>query len=305
MEENNMMKPIPAFFTLSLGLFLLSVQQVQGQSGPSLDNILKQLNQTMSVQNTSITPDEEYYIGRAVAASLLRNYRPYTAQPELTEYVNMICQALVLNSPKPVLFNGYHVMILDSTEINAFATSGGHIFVTKGLVDSVDSEDALAAVLAHEIAHIQLRHNIESLEDGRLMEYLTGIARDANRKASKAAGLSSEEQAFTESIRSATDTLIRNGYSQWQEFAADDTALALLASAGYAPSGLIDMLRRLQQTQRRHPGGFNTTHPSPVDRILNANRTINNYPVQKNTDASRPSRFLAVRSAASPTDGSQ
>ena len=74
-----------------------------------------------------ITPENEYYIGRAVAATILSNYKVYSAST--TEaYLNKICAAIVINSDKPELYNGYHVKILDSGEVNAFATSGGHIY---------------------------------------------------------------------------------------------------------------------------------------------------------------------------------
>ena len=87
---------------------------------------------TASIARASeaITPEQEYYIGRGVAASIADTYK-VANKPQIEAYLNSICQTLVINSERPVIFNGYHVAVLDTDEINAFATSGGHIFITK------------------------------------------------------------------------------------------------------------------------------------------------------------------------------
>ena len=114
----------------------------------------------------AITPDQEYYIGRAVAGNIIARYG-YYSEPALEKYLNLICQTLVINSEVTASFKGYHVGILKSGEINAFATSGGHILVTRGLLTRVSSEDQIAAVLAHEISHIQLKHSIGAIKSSR------------------------------------------------------------------------------------------------------------------------------------------
>ena len=85
-----------------------------------------------------ITPEQEYYIGRSVTASLLGSYKIYD-NPPLTDYVNKVCQVLVLNSSRPQLYKGYYVAVLDTDQINAFASSGGHILVTRGLLSCASS----------------------------------------------------------------------------------------------------------------------------------------------------------------------
>jgi len=239
-----------------------------------------------------ITPEQEYYIGRAVAANILSNYRIWNGSPAVTAYLNRICAAITINSPRPDVFNGYHVAILDSNEINAFATSGGHIFVTRGLINIAKSEDALAGVIAHEVAHIQLQHSIKAIRTSRITQALmvTGVS-----AAGAAAGMSVNEltDVFNESVGEIVSTLVNNGYSQTQEFEADNTAMRLLASAGYSPSGLIDMLRELRSVQTGS-SGFGKTHPTPARRITNAERTVGNYRVA-DTRSYRQSRFTSAR----------
>ena len=238
-----------------------------------------------------ITPEQEYYIGRAVAANILTTYRLWKANPALTAYLNHICAAIVINSPRPDVFNGYRVAILDTNEINAFATPGGHIFLTRGLINSSTSEDTLAAVIAHELAHIQLAHGYAIIKQSRLNQAFGQAAKDVSGAAGK------DFDKITETFGLSVDvvvTALLNGYSREQEFEADSTAMSLLDLSGYEPSSLMDVLRVLERNQPGRPGGFNKTHPTPAQRIDNANKTVGNYSVP-DTRSYREVRYRAVR----------
>ncbi|MCL2008053.1 MAG: M48 family metalloprotease [Treponema sp.] len=236
-----------------------------------------------------ITPEQEYFIGRAVAANLLVSYNVWNGNPALTSYLNSICRAIAINSPRPDIFSGYFVNILDTYEINAFATPGGHIFITRGLLSAANSEDALAGIIAHEIAHIQLQHGIKSIRNNRIMQALvvTGISAGG-----VAAGYDVNEltDIFNESVSEIVTTLVNSGYSRTQEFEADDLAVSLMAHAGYNPSALITMLRVLEGGGQDTSRGFGRTHPTPAQRISNAGTTVNLYPVQ-DTSTFRIARF--------------
>jgi predicted Zn-dependent protease len=239
----------------------------------------------------TITPEQEYYIGRAVAANILSTYRVWNGNPALTTYLNLICSAITVNSPKPDVFNGYKVAMLDTNEINAFATSGGHIFITRGLVNAAKSEDEIAAVIAHEVAHIQLQHSIKAIRSSRITQALM-ITGTAATGAATGMNVNELTNVFNESVGEIVLTLVNNGYSRDQEYEADNNALSLLASAGYNPSALINMLRQLNTVQSSVPGGFNRTHPTPANRITNAERTVGRHRVADNS-AFRETRFTA------------
>jgi Zn-dependent protease with chaperone function len=246
-----------------------------------------------------ITPQEEYYLGRAVGANILANYKIWTARPDISDYVNRITQAIVVNSPKPYLYNGYHAALLDSDEINAFATPGGHIFVTRGLVSSAASEDALAAVIAHEIAHIQMRHSVKAIATSRIAQAIMAGGGSALEQAAETANaigldLSVVADIFDESTGEMVSSLVNNGYAQVQEFNADYTAITLLAAAGYNPQGLIDMLRELEKSQKGQKGGFSHTHPTPTQRLLAVQAAVSLYRVE-DTRPFRQNRFGAVK----------
>jgi predicted Zn-dependent protease len=217
----------------------------------------------------------------------------------MVQYLNKIANALAFNSARPDrnlarLYNGYHAAVLDSAEINAFATSGGHIFVTRGLLQCAASEDALAAVLAHEIAHIQLQHSIKAIKTSRITQALMYTGASVVGAATTGTSLEELTSIFDESVTDIVSTMINNGYSRSQEFDADDLALSLLASAGYDPRNLLDMLQELDKNQS--PGGFNKTHPAPRDRITNANRKLGAYKVSDtDTRSFRRARFIAAK----------
>jgi len=238
-----------------------------------------------------ISPEQEYYIGRAVAANILNTYKLYGGKQALTYYLNSICAAITINSPRPDIYNGYHVAILDNNEINAFATSGGHIYVTRGLINAAKSEDALAGVIAHEVAHIQLKHSIKAIRNNRITQAILVTGTSA---AGAATGMDVKQltDVMNESVGEIVQTLVNNGYSQVQEFEADNTALSLMASAKYNPSGLIEMLNSLINVQT--PGsGFGKTHPSPAQRIANVEKSLAKYRVA-NTSSLRNERFNAA-----------
>ncbi|MDR0747722.1 MAG: M48 family metalloprotease [Helicobacteraceae bacterium] len=241
------------------------------------------------------TPEQEYYIGRSVGANILTFYKPYTKDKALTNYLNSICNAIAINSSMPEIYNGYHIIALDSDEINAFATSGGHIFVTRGLIAAAKNEDALAAVIAHEIAHIQLHHSIGAIDKSRVTEAIWITSQSALQVAGKKnADLARLSAVFNESVNDIVTTLVRNGYSQSQEFDADAKALELLVLAGYDPNALIEMLEALKISQSKHTGGFNKTHPTPQKRIDNANGKLSAYAKTQDTRKYRLARYKTV-----------
>ncbi|NJD61798.1 MAG: peptidase M48 [Deltaproteobacteria bacterium] len=212
-----------------------------------------------------ITPEQEYYIGRTVGAVIVSRYPPY-ANAEANNYLNLLGQTLAQASDRPETFGGYHFLILDSGEINAFAAPGGLIFVSRGMLRLCRSEDAVAAVLAHEIGHVQLRHGLQSIDKSRLTQALTTIAAES-AKTMGSKEIADLTRTFEGSITDITATMINNGYSRGFEREADAAAVSILSRVGYDPEGLVAMLGDMEKNLK--PGGldFAKTHPSPKSRI--------------------------------------
>jgi predicted Zn-dependent protease len=219
-----------------------------------------------------ITPEQEYYIGRAVSATILNKYRPYT-NTYANFYVNLLGQTLAQASDKPETFGGYHFLILDTNEINAFAAPGGLIFVSRGLLRCCKNEDAVAAVLAHEIGHVVHQHGLRAIKTGRLTTALTILATESI-KTFGGKELATLTEAFEGSITDITTTLMNNGYSRGCESEADIAAVTILQRVGYNPKALTEMLEEMKKHLK--PGGldFAKTHPSPESRIKDVEKLI-------------------------------
>ncbi len=237
------------------------------------------------------TPEQEYYIGRTVGAIILERYKPYTDKRG-NAYINLLGQTLAKASDMPETFGGYHFLIQDSDEINAFAAPGGLIFITRGMLRCCRHESAVAAVLAHEIAHVQLKHGLQAIKASRITSALTTIGLEG-AKTFGGDKLASLTETFEGSISDITTTLVNNGYSRDFERQADKTAVTLLKRVGYNPNGLVDMLSVMNTAL--NPGGldFAKTHPSPSSRIADSKKYIGKYTVDR-TPPARQARFLAA-----------
>jgi predicted Zn-dependent protease len=128
------------------------------------------------------------------------------------------------------------------------------------------SEGAVAAVLAHEIGHVQLRHGLQAIDKSRLTQALTTLAAEGT-KTFGSKELADLTKAFEGSISDITSTMINNGYSRSFEREADAAAVTNLSRVGYDSKGLVSMLSEMEKNLK--PGGpdFAKTHPSPKSRI--------------------------------------
>jgi predicted Zn-dependent protease len=211
-----------------------------------------------------LTPEHEYYIGRAVAATILGKYRPMD-DAEADAYLNLLGQTLARASDRPQTFAGYHFAVMDSEEINAFGCPGGLIVISRGLLRCCANEDQVAAVLAHEIGHVVKAHGLTSIQQSRILDVAGVLFKEgASHAGGNVAALSG---AFAGSIGDITKTMMVNGYSRGQEGEADFEAAAILSRVGYDPQALAQVLAVM--AQRYQPGGsdFAKTHPNPADRI--------------------------------------
>lgn len=235
-----------------------------------------------------ITPEQEYYIGRTVGATILNTYKPYN-NAKVNNYINLLGQTLARASEKPETFGGYHFLVLDSDEINAFAAPGGLIFITRGLLKCCKTEDAVAAVLAHEIGHVQEQHGLQSIKKSRITSAITTIGAEGAKQLG-GAEIASLTQVFEDSINDITQTMVTNGYSRKFEKQADQAAVYILKNVGYNPNSLIEMLEVMQQNLKPEGTDFAKTHPSPEKRIAEIKGDVGEYTKTAKHKA-RDSRF--------------
>ena len=238
-----------------------------------------------------ITPEQEYYIGRSVAATVLGAYKPCPSA-DLNQYLNLVGQTLALSSDRPETFGGYHFLVLDTDEINAFAAPGGLILVSRGLLRCCRSEDALAAVLAHEIGHVQNQHGLKAIRKGRLTSALTILTVEAGKNLA-GQDLAQVTQAFEGSITDITSTMMNSGYARTLEDEADATAVQIMVRAGYNPRALIEMLTEMKKRLAADTRGFGRTHPTPESRVQHVTALLGVRPAGAVPPA-RQQRFAAA-----------
>lgn len=210
------------------------------------------------------TPEQEYYIGRSVTASILQTYPPLKDDTAV-RYLNQITQSMAEASDQPLTFKGYRAIILDTDEINAFAAPGGYILISRGLLKLCENEDEVAAIIAHEMGHLEHRHGIQAIKGARMKQFgklLVG-------KAGELAGgdLKEAVTVFQNGVDDIVHEMLRTGYSRDWELAADASAAGTLKRTGYAPSALISVLKKLHQHASTEKEGWFNTHPEPTVRI--------------------------------------
>lgn len=233
---------------------------------------IKKSSKAVAKTFADITPKQEYYIGRSVGAVVLSRY-PVYKNSAATAYVNRVGQTLARFSDMPETFNGYHFLILDSDEINAFAAPGGLIFITRGMLEVCRNETELAAVLAHEIGHVTKQHGLQAIRKGRIHAALTTIAVEG-AKAFAGGPLAELTDAFGDSIQDISTTMMNNGYSRGFEREADASAVTILTRSGYNPTGLIRMLEEMEHHLTPGHHDFASTHPHPAKRIADVKKKI-------------------------------
>jgi predicted Zn-dependent protease len=225
-----------------------------------------------------INDSEEYYVGRAVAARVLTKYK-LDQNPKLTNYVNEVGDTVARKSARPNAFRGYHFAVLDTEEINAFACPGGLIFITRGLIKTCRNEDQLAAVLAHEVAHVAHKDGINSISKARWTEVWTAMGAEAARQYGGVAG--NLVTLFEGSIDDVFKTIVVNGYSRQAEEAADKAALKTLSRAGYSPTALVAVLTIMEAKGKGKTSGIFKTHPPTSERLAMVKAEVVQYPPAK------------------------
>jgi len=237
------------------------------------------------------TPEQEYYIGRTVGAVITNKYKPYKNE-RANAYINLLGQTLANASDMPETFNGYHFLILDSDEINALSAPGGLIFITRGILRCCRDEDAVAAVLAHEIGHVQFKHGLQAIKKSRITSALLILGTEG-AKTFGGEDLANLTSTFEGSITDITSTLVNNGYSRNFERQADVAAVTILKRVGYDPNGLVNMLKVMEKKLKPGSPDFAKTHPSPESRIADIQKHIGKYAKVQEPKA-RQKRFLAA-----------
>lgn len=204
-----------------------------------------------------VTTEKEIDMGRSIAESIEKSTEiELDPDPLMSERVRQIGQRIAAVSDRQEV--NYTFRVIDEDEVNAFALPGGYIFLFRGLVEKVESDDELASVMAHEVAHVVARHSIKRLQGGvgyTILQILMAVS------GSSGSDMRGVNAAFGQLIMS---------YSREDEALADKIAVKYLKEAGFDPKAMISFLEKMQEVNRERPirpYSSYRSHPHIADRI--------------------------------------
>ena len=207
----------------------------------------------------ALPPAREEQLGDRMAAEIAAEATLVESGPAV-EYMRRVGQSLVEQAEDRSQAIDFDFHLLDDPEINAFAIPGGHIYLTTGLLRAAESEAEIAAVLAHEIAHVTSRHIAQRMTALYGVSLLTRLALG-------------EDPGMLEQI--ATELLAQGfllKHSRDNEREADAAGLDYVIAAGYSPRGYAAFFERILEQPR--PPAILSTHPDPAERIEAAERML-------------------------------
>jgi predicted Zn-dependent protease len=194
--------------------------------------------------NPWVSTATETFYGQQLHAKMVASHGAYQ-DAALSAYVDRVGQALAKNVVRKDL--KYTFTILDDDDINAFALPGGYVYITRGALNYSNSEAELAAVLGHEIGHVDAFHfNRRNAERDDLKSLLAVLVRRSSHD--------QDELAVAQQL--ADESKKASGYSQDQEFEADALGIHYMALAGYDPQGMVAALRTEDAKMKLDDGGM-------------------------------------------------
>lgn len=240
------------FFGISL-LCSFPARALDFDFSKALD-IVKKVQQA----NKTVDEPEEIEIGHGIASNLL-GASPLMANDKVQQYVNQVGRWVSLHTERPDL--PWQFGVLESSDINAFATPGGTIFITQGLLQRMNNESELAGVLAHEMVHVLRKHHLAALQKGARMDLASDLAGQALKN-------KTDPAILDKAIKAGTEVYAR-GLDKNDEFEADRMGIVIATRAGYDPYGLPAVLQMLDASNAQDSSLalMFKTHPAPRDRL--------------------------------------
>ena len=230
--------------------------------------IATNFNTATGDQETTIySTDREQQIGAAVALELEKEYKVMD-DAALNQRVERIAKRLTDVCDRKELV--YITKVVEEKNlkggeplVNAVSLPGGYVYVFKGLLEYIKSDEQLAAVIAHEIGHITARHSIKRLQASYGSLALIVAAMQTNSQLAGGMAMTLQTMMLA--------------YSQDDEIQADNLGIKYMKAAGYDPRGMVAMLESLQEYDRKQPirqKTYGRTHPYTHQRIASADRMI-------------------------------
>ena len=226
-------------------------------------------------------PADDVKVGRQAAAEVEQTM-PILNDNEATSYVSRVGQRLVSAIPSEFQHPEfqYYFKIVNARDINAFALPGGPMYVNRGMIEAAHNEGEMAGVMAHELAHVFLRHGTAQASKAQKYGLLAGILGIGGQIIGGIPGAAAQ-------IAGQGVGVYFLKFSREYETEADIMGAQIMARAGYDPRDLANMFKTIEQQSGGGGGGFLSDHPSPSDRYARINQESQYLRVSERSGDSR------------------
>lgn len=241
-----------------------------------------------------VSLEKEIQIGAQISQQFEQTAR-LIEDPVIADYIDRVGQNIVKHSDAKVPF---HIKVVDTDEVNAFAFPGGYFYVNKGLILAAENESELAGVMAHEISHVAARHATERLSKAQYLQFAAIPALFV--------GGYWTQMAIQNGLGLGINLELL-GITRESEREADQLGIQYLWNSGYDPNGFVTFFEKLQEQEKSKPGklaGFFRTHPYTETRIA-ASVDEQRYLPEKDNYIVNTSEFQRVKSRLLAIDNAQ
>ena len=217
---------------------------------------------TGETQRVALNVDQEVALGLQAAPEMAAQYGGAETGTQAAALVRQVGARLVNRTEartSPYKFN-FH-LLKDQETINAFALPCGQIFITRALLNRLETEGQLAGVLGHEIGHVIQRHSAEHMARAGLTQGMVN-----------AASVATDGQAGQ--MAAMIGQTINMRYGRDDELESDRSGLRYMYEAGYDPRALIGVMKILDEASGGGPPEFLSSHPKPANRIQHIQQLI-------------------------------
>ncbi len=238
------------------------------KADPASNDGLEMLEGLKNIGSSPKGDDEEIEIGRGIASTILGAAK-LVPNNGLQRYVNLVGMHIAQHSERKNL--PWTFGVVDTPSVNAFAAPGGYILVTSGLFALLETEDELAAALAHEIAHVNKKHHYNVIQKQKMVEFGSKFLGSALGE--------DDKTGIAKRLVSMGAELMARGLDKDAEYEADRDGVVLAARAGYDSSAMISLLSKLQVKGKAKENQamklLTATHPTVTDRIQALTNSLN------------------------------
>src|SRR4051794_11649940 len=239
-------------------ILLVAVLALAAPAHAQLGGLLNKAQQAKDakdkVDGLNVSDEDERKIGEAVSAKIRERFGVVQSAP-VHKYVTLVGMTLAKQSERPAL--PWTFVVLDTDGVNAFASPGGIIHITRGALAMITSEAELAGVLAHEIGHVAHKHTVNAIRKNKAVQLGTSETL-------------ADKGPFLDKIADkAYEMVLVNKFDRGDEMDADKVSVTLTEKAGYAPGTLAAFLTRLAERNKDQPAqnGLFASHPDTKARI--------------------------------------